>query len=91
MKSISRQTCYEIKVNSYLRYHDYCKSERQQEVSKENEYKDKPELRRRSQEIKNPQNNSLYTQEQPIRPLLDPYLSSYEFNFKVHISVHSEA
>ena len=54
-----------MKVNSYLRCHDYCKPERQQEISKENEYKDKPELRRMSQEMKNPQNNAseflLYT------------------------------
>ena len=44
-------------VNFDLHYHDHCKSESQQAVSKENEYKDKPELRR-SQEIKNSQNNA---------------------------------
>ena len=58
MKSITRQTCYKMKVNSTTmiivnqRY-------RKQDVRKHKEYKDKPELRRRSQEIKNPENNAL--------------------------------
>ena len=35
MKPITRQTCYKMKVNSYLCYHNYCKSERQKERCEE--------------------------------------------------------
>ena len=69
---------------SYLLYHDYCKTERKQEVRKEKE-QDKSELRRGPQEMNNPQSMlhiSLYIKllsvEDHIRPHLDPYLSTHD-------------
>ena len=76
MKSITRQTCYKMKVNSYLLYHDYCKPESESKRWGRRSMTSQSwgEFLRRSRIHRTMLHNSCYTQEQPIRPQSWPLL-----------------